>query len=128
MSELFPQPWPEDLPESCPHCNGEFEMSCNLTFGPGRAGRLFRRLAYWGMVPWAILSWVILAMGVVEEFNTSGPGGMAMIGFFLLPVAIFMPIALFMPNSRRVRCFKCGYCRDFRSLPKKPRRRPNKSE
>jgi hypothetical protein len=123
VRELFSQPWPEDLPPVCPHCRGELRVSRNLDVGPGRLGRLFRGCAYWGMLPWVFLSWLLLGLGVVGEFNMSGPGGLAMVGYFLLPVEIFLPIALFMPNSRRVRCWKCGYDRDFPALPPKRRGR-----
>jgi hypothetical protein len=119
MTSIFRKPWPEDLPQSCPTCGHSFTVTSNIVVGPGKSGRLLRSCAYWGMVPWSVLSWVFLGAGCVAHFNSSGPGGLAMVGFFLLPVIIFMPIALFMPNSRRVRCYKCGYDKDFKALLRK---------
>ena len=61
---VFAHPWPGDLPECCPHCASEFLTARNLSIGPGKLGRFFRACAYWGMVLWMVLSWIVLGMGL----------------------------------------------------------------
>jgi hypothetical protein len=101
---LFEHPWPSDLPPHCPHCKRPFTTSRNLSIGPGRVSRFFRACAYWSMVPWSFLGWVLLATWL-------NPLSLAL--FCFVPLILFMPFAILAPDSRRVRCFRCDYKHDF---------------
>jgi hypothetical protein len=114
-----PVPWPEDLPPRCEGCGHEFKLPTNLEVGPGRCGRCCRWLAWYGMLPWIPAAFVLLGSGLAGGFGFGSGGGMALVGFFVLPIQVFGTAAIFMPNSRRVRCFHCGYDRDFRAIPRK---------
>ncbi len=73
------------------------------------------------MLPWIPAAFVLLGSGLAGGFGFGSGGGMALAGFFALPILVFGTIALFMPNSRRVRCFHCGYDHDFRAIPRRSR-------
>ena len=107
------RPWPPDLPSSCPQCGRPFDARLNLTIGPGRQRRRFAKALYWGMMIWSIISWPLLLIMI----HVLGPGqglGLAMVAYFLLPVILLCPFLLALPHSRRVRCFKCSFDRDYR--------------
>ena len=114
MSGFLVQPWPDDLPPTCPRCGREFTSQMNLTVGPGRARRRFTKGLYWGMMVWTVVSWPLLIV-ILHVMGTGQGLGIAMVAYFLLPVLLFGPIAFLLPNSRRVRCFKCDFDKDYRS-------------
>ncbi len=101
---LLEQPWPPDLPPHCPHCKRPFRNALNLSIGPGRVSRFFRACAYWSMVPWSVLSWIVLATCMNK---------LTLAVVWFVPLILFMPIALISPDSRRIRCSHCDYDRDF---------------
>lgn len=105
------QPWPDDLPATCPTCGHEFENRLNLKIGRGKVGRALRTLSYWFTVPWGI----ICLIGIIF-FGWIPPGmaaGYAFVTFFMLPSVTFAIASACSPITRRVRCWQCGFDHDY---------------
>jgi len=115
----YTRPWPEDIPEKCGVCGTRFIHGFNLSVGPGKVGRVLRRIAYFGFLPFLLLGGFVLPVLLPEFFKSlrDNHQSWAVLGMMFFPSLIFGILSVLMPVSRRVQCKKCGWLRDYK-LPK----------
>ncbi|MBG7607583.1 MAG: hypothetical protein IZT59_06110 [Verrucomicrobia bacterium] len=114
----YEHPWPADLPASCEDCGTQFRRNFNITHGPGRIGRVLRKIAYYGFLPGMIVGIILPSIipGLLDVMGEHQPSWL----FFGLPILgplILRVLSLCMPLSRHLMCKKCGWNRDYKSLP-----------
>jgi hypothetical protein len=119
---FYVQPWPDDLPEKCGVCGTGFRYGFNLTIGPGKAGRIFRSIAYFGFLPCLLIGGFILPW-IFHSFYTSlrgNHGWWAIFGGIFFPPMFLGGLSMTMPQTRHVECKKCGWNHDYKIRKAKP--------
>ena len=118
---LFVHQWPDDLPDRCGVCGTVFRFGFNLTIGPGKAGRILRKIAYFGFLPFLLIGLVL--PGIFPEFYGAlrGSHGWWMIfGVMFFPPMLLGGLSVVMPQTRHVECKKCGWNQDYRIRKPEP--------
>jgi len=96
--------WPTSLPDHCEHCGNGYDIRFALEIGPGRLGRLLRKIAPW----MTLVMFLLMIVTKLSFFSLSGNGGaMAFAAIILLPSIILWIIGGLLPTKTRLYCFKC---------------------
>ncbi len=118
LRPFYQRPWPDDLPTDCPVCGTVFRAGFNIRRGPGKAGRVFRKMAYYGILPCMVLG--IILPKIVPSFYEglkSTYYSWVLLVITVGPPLFFCILSFLMPRSRHLDCKKCGWNRDFSPLP-----------
>jgi len=107
---LQPQ-WPMGIPDTCSECGKKLHPKLHLSYGSGKMGRAFKKLAWWITLPWGVILFIAAPM----LFSMGGNGGIIGICILILvPGTIFSVLASICPRSLRVQCYVCDYSKDYR--------------
>lgn len=113
---FYIHPWPDDLPDKCGVCGTEFRFGFNLTIGPGKTGRILRRIAYFGSLPCLLLGGFIIPVIFPGFFGSlrGSHGWWVIFGSMFIPPMFLGGLSVCMPHTRLVECKKCGWSHDYK--------------
>ncbi len=115
----YQRPWPEDLPDRCEECDNLFRFGWNLTMGPNRLGRFFKKASYVSFLP-CLLGTFVVPYLLAKIFVNVNSGVWAFVAYLIFLAPLYLVItSLFMPVCRHVECKNCGWNRDFPIFKKK---------
>jgi len=116
---VFNLPWPQHIPDCCPHCDASMSRRVNLFHTKSRYAERLRYIA-----PWLSLV-ILLTILILMAFITTGPmaGGqgtpMAIIAMILIPPTVLTIISNCIPKVFKLQCHRCEFQKDFRYIPEK---------